>query len=276
MRNRIVPTIAAVAGLALLFNLLPSAADAAAWTRRQGEFLFVIPVEYFFADEQFDGDGDRVDRDKFEQVELAPYLEFGLTDYLTVGAQPKYRWVELDTPGGSIDNEGLAETDVFTRVRLWHDGQAAFSIQGLVKVPIEADEGDDLPIGREQVDVELSALFGNGHSLDGGRIFYNLELGFRKRFDDPADEVHGDAFLGWTGGAWTVILHALNTIGLNSNADDAEVLTAEPEYRRHKAQLTLAYQVTDTTSLVAGASTTYAGRNVGVGHSGFLSAVFRF
>lgn len=276
MRTPSLSVTATVGVVALLFNLLPSPVDAAAWTRKQGEILFVIPGEYFVADEQFDSDGDRVDRDRFQQIEVAPYLEYGITDYVTVGAQPKYRWVELDTPAGTIDNEGLAESDFFTRVRLWHEGQAAFSLQGLVKVPIDPAEDDALPIGRDQYDAELSALFGNGHNFDAGRLFYNLELGFRKRFDDPADEVHGDAFVGWGQGNWTFILHSLNTVGLDSNAPTDEVLTAEPEFRRHKAQLTVAYKATETTSLVAGASTTYAGRNVGVGHSGFLSAVFRF
>lgn len=264
------------AGLFVVGGSLGSAAMAAAWTRGEGQFLFLVPAEYYVATEQFDDDGDRVDRRRFTQLEISPYLEYGLTDYLTLGAQPKFRRVELDTDAGEIDNSGLAEADLFTRLRLWQQDQAAFSIQGLVKLPVQADEDDALPLGFEQVDAELSAAFGNRHPFEFGTIFYNLELGFRKRFETPADEVHGDAFIGWTDGAWTVLVQSLNTAGISSELSTREVLTSEPEYTRFKAQLTVAYRLTEQASIVAGAATTYAGTNVGAGNSGFLGVSWSF
>ena len=251
-------------------------AMAAAWTRGEGQFLFLIPAEYYVATEQFDNDGDRVDRRRFTQVEIGPYLEYGITDFLTVGAQPKFRRITLDTDAGELDNSGLADADLFTRLRLWHEGEAAFSVQGLVKIPIQADEEDALPLGFEQIDTEVSAAFGNRHPLDFGTIFYNLEVGFRKRFETPADEVHGDVFIGWTDGTWTALVQSLNTAGISSELGTTEVLTSEPEYTRFKAQVTIAYRLSDQASVLAGGSTTYAGTNVGAGNSGFLGVSWNF
>lgn len=262
--------------VASILAALPGTAIGAAWTRDSGEFLFVVPTTYFYADEQFDDDGDRVDRPRFEQFEVSPYMEYGLTDFLTAGAQPKYRWVDIETANGDVSNNGLAETDAFLRLRLWESGEAAFSIQGLAKIPIEPDEGDPAPLGRDQVDGEIRVLFGNRHPVGFGKIFYNAELGYRKRWEDPSDQVHADGFIGWTGGPWTFLVQSLNTIGLSDDEDGVEVLTAQPDFTRYAVQLAAAYRVSETFSLVGGASTAYAGTNIGAGISGFVAALVRF
>lgn len=275
MRARLIPGFLFIVAIAILVGLQSTPAVGAAWTRGQGDVLFLIPTDYFVATEQFDSDGDRVDRPRFQQIEISPYLEYGITDYLTVGVQPKYRIIELDVPGGEADNSGLAETDVFLRLRLWQQNQAAFSIQGLVKAPIEADEDDAAPLGFDQVDTEVSLLYGDRYPVGSGSVFYNLDLGFRKRFEDPADELSFDPFIGWwSGGPLSVLVHSLNTIGLSSEPGVPEALTAEPEFRRHRVQLTAAYRVSDMVSLVAGGATTYAGRNVGAGNSVFFALSF--
>lgn len=249
---------------------------SAAWTRPKGDFLLFVPTEYTYVDKEFNHHGDRVNRPRFEMVEISPYMEYGLTDYLTAGMQPKFRYVNVNTSSGHDSNSGLAETDLFARLRLWHQDRAAFSVQGLVKVPIKSDESDPAALGRDQYDAQLSLLYGNAHPLSWGTIFYNLDVGYRKRFKSPADEVHADAFIGWSQQPWTVVLDSSNTIGLNNKKNGTQVLTAEPSFRRHDIQLSGAYQFTDTVSGVVGVSTTYAGRDVGAGTSGFLALSFYF
>jgi hypothetical protein len=246
----------------------PAAAWSAAWTQSEGTSVFSVPTTYTSIEKQFDADGNRVDRRHFRMVEVAPRFSYGVTDYLTAGIQPKFRHVELNAPDGKQTNTGFPEVDTFLRLRLWSEGHQAFSIQGLVKVPVDPREDSRVALGRNQVDTELRMLYGNRHDVGGGRIFYNAGLGYRKRFEEPSDEIHADAFIGWwSGGRWTLALHSLNTVGLSNQAAGVEVLTAEPDFRRHRLRLTAFYRATDSLGFSAGATRTIAGRRVGLENS---------
>lgn len=259
-----------VASLVAVMGLLPRAADAGAWTRPQGDGLLSVPTTFSTADEGFNEDGDRVDRLEFEMVEIAPYFEYGLLDSLTFGLQPKYRDVEVETSDGRrVSNSGVAETDVFLRQRLWSDGDAAFSTQGLVKVPVDPQEDHPAALGRDQVDVELSLLYGNRHRMDTGTFFYNFDIGYRHRLEEPDDQVSAGAFAGWSTGKWTFLVTADNNFGLESpevnvDAETAEeVLTARRTYTSHEAGLAASYKITDSVGISANASRVYAGEGVG-------------
>lgn len=261
----------------LCLGLLPQVVLGAAWTRPQGDLLILAPVSYTVADQAFDDSGNRVDRRRFEMVEFSPLIEYGVTDSFTAGIQPKYRQVSVETAGGTVTNSGLAEADLFVRQRLWSRDQAAFSVQGLVKVPINPDEDHEAALGRDQMDAAITLAYGNRRPVGSGRIFYNGEVGFRKRFDGPDDEVSLNGFIGWSpGGPWSFILRSANTFGLGNDDDDRDVLTAGPSYTRHDAQLMTSYRFRNSVSLVGGVSTTYAGENVGVGNTGFVAMTLPF
>lgn len=249
-------------------TLLPQPAVGGAWTRAQGDGLLSVPVTYTTADEGFDQDGEREDRLEFEMLEIAPYFEYGLRDSLTFGMQPKYRDVEVETSGGDrISNSGPAESDFFLRQRLWREGDAAFSAQGLVKAPIDPEENHAAALGRDQFDLELSLLYGNRHRMENGTFFYNLDVGYRHRMEDPDDQVSAGAFAGWSVSKWTFLVSSDNTIGLESppsvNLNGDEVLTARSSFSRFKAGLVASYRLTDTIGVSGNASRVYAGEAVG-------------
>ncbi|WP_139349774.1 hypothetical protein [Thioalkalivibrio denitrificans] len=261
----------------LCLGLLPHVVHGSAWTRPQGSFLILAPVSYTVADEAFDDSGNRVDRLRFEMVEFSPLIEYGMTDSITVGMQPKYRQVSVETANGTVTNSGLAESDFLVRKRLWSRDQASFSVQGLVKVPINPDEDHEAALGRDQMDAEVKLAYGNRRPAGAGRIFYSGEAGFRKRFEGLDDELSLNAFFGWSpGGAWSFIARSANTFGLGSDDNNDDVLTAGPSYTRHDAQLMTSYRMGNSASLVAGVSHTYAGENVGAGNTGFLALTMPF
>lgn len=265
-----------IAAVIVLSVIMSGATFAGAWTRQQGEFMVLLPAAYVVANKSFDDDGERVDRRRFAMFELSPYLEYGFTDALTGGMQPKYRWVEVDTPTGEKSNSGLVESDFFLRYRLWREGQAAFSVQTQVKAPLEPDEEDPAALGRDQVDAEISLLYGNRIPMRHNSFLYHGELGFRRRFEEPADEIMANAYIGWSRNApWTLVLRSANTIGLN-NEEGREVLAAGPNFKRHEAQLIGSYRFNNTVSGVVGVSNTYAGENVGVANTGFVSLLALF
>lgn len=262
--------------LLLCLALVPHPAAAAAWTRPQGNALLSLPVTYTWAKKGFDQDGNRVDRLDFKEVEVAPYFEYGITDSLTFGTQPKFRSVEVGTAGGGTEkNSGLPETDVFLRQNLWRDSDAAFSAQGLVKIPVDPQENDPAPLGRDQTDAELSLLYGNRVRGDSGTFFYNLGIGYRKRWDGLDDQAKANAFAGWATRKWTFLMTSDNTVGLESAKKDGqgiEVLTAGRSFTQLEAGLVASYHVNDTLSISANGSKTYYGENVGAKNSVGLSA----
>lgn len=259
---------AGMATLIIFLGLLPRPSDAAAWTRAQGAGVLSVPATFTTADEGFDDGGDRVDRLEFEMWEVAPYFEYGLLDSLTFGAQPKFRSVEVETSEGNrVSNSGLAEADILLRQRLWSAGDAAFSTQGLVKLPIDPQEDHQAALGRDQRDYELSFLYGNRHRADSGTLFYNAEIGYRHRAGDPDDQMSANGFVGWSVEKWTFLVTAENTFGLESppevNVNGDEVLTARRSFTRHKAGLVTSYKVTEKVGISATVSRVYTGEAVG-------------
>jgi hypothetical protein len=269
---------------ALCLGLLPQVVLGSAWTRPDGGLLILAPVAYTYADEAFDEHGDRVDRNRFEMVEFSPLFEYGLTDSFTIGMQPKHRRVSVETAGGTVTNEGLAEADLFVRQRLWKHDQASTSLQMLVKLPIEPDEGHVAALGRDQVDAALKLAYGNRHSVGVGRIFYSADAGYRRRWELPDDEISLNAFIGWSPTeSWSIIVRSANVWGVKEGEDIAEaidegseVLTTGPSFERHDAQLLTSYKFHNAVSLVGGVSTTYAGENVGVGNTAFLAVTLQY
>jgi hypothetical protein len=212
-------------------------------------------------------------------IELAPKLEYGLLDDLTAGFQPKYRSVKVETAdGGKARNSGLAEADVYLRQNLWRDGDASLSAQGLVKVPLQPDENDPAALGRDQVDTELGLLYGDRIRSDASTFFYNFDIGYRRRFEAPDDQVSAGAFAGWSVDRWTFVLSSDNAIGLDDpevNLDRNQVdqvLTTGLSFTRFEAGAGITYRLTDTVSVNANASRTYAGESVGAANSYGLSA----
>lgn len=273
-RGAMVVLSAAVA--AVLANAFPSAAMGAAWTLPKGKWLTYFPIQYTVVDQQFNHSGERVDRPRFQMFEFSPYFAYGLTDGLTGGFQPNYRRVTVAGPNGDLTNSGVASTDVFGRVRLWHHQRAAFSVQALATIPVKPDENSAVPLGRNRPDVELSLLYGNQHTFSAGTLFYNAGLGFRKRFGHAANEVLANAFIGWSHGSWTLVADSSNVVGLNNQVNGVQVLTAEPSFRQHQVQLSGAYHFTPRVSGIVGVSHTYAGRDIGAANTGFLAMTWRY
>ncbi len=261
--------------IALIAGLIPPNAAGSAWTQGDGDLLILVPTSYTYVDQSFDSHGDRKDRsDKFTMVEFSPLIEYGVTDYFTVGMQPKYREVWIKAADNTTDsNAGLAESDFFVRQRLWSHDDASLAMQLGVKVPLSPDENAQVALGRDQYDGEIKLAYGNRHNLGGSRIFYSGETGFKKRWEVPADEAFFNAFIGWAprDSSWSFILRSANTVSVGNEGTGPEVLTAFPDYKRHDAQLMTSYKFSNAVSVVGGVSSTYAGENVGIGKTGFIA-----
>ncbi len=126
---------------------------------------------------------------KFSDFNLSNYLEFGLTDELTVINALAYKWLENDTNQQLFKGYGLGDVDLGLRYQLVNsDKIGVVSSQLLVKIPGPYDQADPLPLGNGQFDTELRLLYGRSlYPLLPG--YANVELGYRWRAEDPSDEL---------------------------------------------------------------------------------------
>ncbi|WP_027715466.1 hypothetical protein [Desulfuromonas sp. TF] len=168
-----------------------TAGHAGAWTQKKHHLYDRLAFNYYFADRNFDRDGDRVDfanDGEFTDYNLSNYFEYGLTDSLTVLGSLTYKRIEKDDDLRRDTTWGVGDIELGLRRRLVENPIGVFSVQTLVKIPETYDEDDPLPLGNGQYDVEGKLLYGRSlwPLLPG---YTNLELGYRWRDEDPSDEI---------------------------------------------------------------------------------------
>ena len=170
-----------------LLQAAATASHAGAWTQKKNSFYDRIAVNYYFADHDFDADGDRVDfaaDGEFTDYNLSNYLEYGLTDELTVLNSVAYKRIQSDSDLREDTTWGIGDIDLGLRYKLLENKIGIFSVQGLAKIPEAYDEEERLPLGNGQYDLEGKILYGRSlwPLLPG---YTNFEIGYRWRGRRP-------------------------------------------------------------------------------------------
>ena len=259
----------------VLFAAVPCSADAAAWVQKPGEGLVIYSVDTYRSSKAWDDDGHSQSSPTYRKLEFNPYLEYGVTDKTTVGANAFLLHVQQD---GSGRNSGLGDVELFVRRLLHTDGWDSLSTQLLVKIPGGYDKNAVLPLGAGQVDVEARILYGRGgvYETSAGEKkswYYNVEAAYRKRFDGPVDELHIDLTAAWRPvKPWTVEIKQGNIMALESTpTTTATTVNRWSDYDLHKVTVDAIYEFSPTLSSNFGVSYDFMGRNAGQGISPFVA-----
>ena len=175
----------------LLVIVSATASHAGAWTAPKNTFYDKLAFNHYFANQSFNSRGERVDspnNGKFTDFNLSNYVEFGITDDLTVINSLAYKWLENDTDRHLYKGYGLGDVDLGLRYKLMDNSAGIVSSQLLVKIPGPYDKKDPLPLGNGQFDTELRLLYGRSlYPLIPG--YGNVEIGYRWRAEAPSDEI---------------------------------------------------------------------------------------
>lgn len=162
-----------------------------AWTRESGEFSDKVEVNY-------------VTINKFKEINLRNYLEYGLTDSITAFSSITYmwdsnhfhsttydntsavgQWVTTDT---TIKANGFGDFDLGLKHRIIRGdfGSLSHAIKG--KIPGPYDKNDPLPLGNGEYELEYHMMY--GYSLYQWFPGYlNFDAGYRLRFDGLRDQI---------------------------------------------------------------------------------------
>lgn len=262
--------------LALLGLLICTELNAAAWTLDQGRGQIINNFTYYSSDKYVDDHGNSSHQETYNKWEYNPYIEYGLTNAITLGLSPSFQYVSQKIFGTDQENANLADSEIFIRTRLYADGQNVISIQPLIKLP-GAYSSSDLPVlGQNQIDYELRLLYGRSFG-DNGRHYWNTEAAYRVRTETPGDEWRFATTLGYrVSDKWQILGEAQGIFAADGAGNSGFILSNAYDYDLVKLQLSGLYSFNPRWALQIGAFQTVYERNTGEGTGGLFSIWYRF
>lgn len=125
----------------------------------------------------FDAHGNLVAVPAYQKFEVGNYLEYGLTDWMTVIAAPAYDRVRTPPPGQSYN--GLGESEIAARVGLYRTDTAVISFQAGLRTPgASFDSLGPLEV-RRAASVDLRGMAGRNCIVAGMDGFVEAQGGYR-------------------------------------------------------------------------------------------------
>ena len=229
-------------------------ACAAAWNQPAGGGLVILDVTRGTGTTYFDGGGKLAPARAYAKEELAAYVEYGLTDDLTLVARPSLDRVDLGAPGAGRYGT-LGRTDVGAQWQALVFGPAVLAVQGSFGLPGAGLPHDPAFAGDRVRDVDLRALGGVGLPLPL-QPFVDLQGSFRYRSGGAPSEWHGDVTMGF---------HPTDRLLLLAQSF-SRVPTGRSDVRFGRSRATDlglkgVYRLTPTWFIAVGASATASGRD---------------
>ncbi|MBN2705527.1 MAG: hypothetical protein JXR89_03700 [Deltaproteobacteria bacterium] len=268
------------AGLAVLIFLcgLHGLAWAGAWTNRQKGMYNKLALNYFVSQDYYDDDSDRhglAYDGKFTDLNLNWYLEYGLTDDLTLIGSLYYKWLEEENDYFRAESNGVGDLEVGLKWKLI-DEPLVLALQGLAKIAGPYD--DEVPgLGSDQTDFELRLLLGK--SLYPLPLYLGLEAAYRWRTKAPADEWRLLAEIGGNAGKYFYGRVKLDCIFSANNAENGASysnITLTPEYDLITLDTTIGVNFNQHLSLELSYKPTLSGQNTAAGYTLSSALIYSF
>jgi len=254
---------------AFFLCLMTSDLLAAAWVKNKGEGQFINSLFHYTTKSYSDSSGNRVKQDRFSKIDYNPYLEYGLSDSVTLGLSPSFQYLRQN----GVNNLGLADTEIFARKKIWSNDNSVFSIQPLIKLFGPYSEYDALALGKKQVDIEFRTLYGKSFELFGEDMFVNFETAYRKRMEAPSDELRFDVGVGMKRVGGMFLFQSFNIITLGDKATLSNEIVNSSDFNMSKLQFSVVEDINDKVSVQLGIFKNVWAENTG-GGGGILFSVW--
>lgn len=260
---------ASIFALLICFFWAPTPGLASAWLEPKGGAQLITTFTDHASSGRFDDKGNPVVPD-YLRYEIASYAEYGLTDWLTLGVEPRYEWARSGSGVSSQASQGMGDIDVFTRAPLTRLGAWVTSVQGTAILGAAYDKARRPAPGTGENAYELRLLA--GRNLGSSESYVDFETGYRAGQGGVADQFRFDATLGlkpWH--RWLLLEEMFLTKSLG-NGDGV----AGHAYDLVTLQSSLVYSLTQYLGLQLGYERDIAGSAVGLGNTGVLALWARF
>lgn len=210
------------------FAAVPQAALAGGpWPQPQGHGFAITTLGFLTAENTAGIPNPAYGDGRYGQYLLSSYIEYGLTDKLTLGAMPEFEVAQLRTAQRTLTTTGFSDLELFARNVAWQESQWSVAVQGTLKLPTGYNPNTNPALGNGQVDIQPSVSAGRGFNIGRWASYGYIEAGYRFRFAGPNDQVRINLVFGThPANRWTIQLQSFNIInavqpprGINFNLD---------------------------------------------------------
>ncbi|MEN6543625.1 hypothetical protein [Parvibaculum sp.] len=235
-----------------------NSAWAGAWPMAEGDLLVIMPLSATRANDAYGATGKVVPHSDYRKVELAPYLEYGLTSNITLLSSLALTRDTTDYFGYEFTQQSISRLELGARVDLGEWRETRFALQGLA-VRHGATSGDDpFSSRRGDIDGEIGLFMGRNFTLLGMKGFTDTYGGYRYRPGGRPGEAKLNVTVGTRPLVSTMLLmkaESSTSIGKVQAEDTVQRVAAS------KLGLSIMQQFTDSISLELGGMRTIAGQN---------------
>ncbi|MFZ5572345.1 MAG: hypothetical protein ACOZF0_18245 [Thermodesulfobacteriota bacterium] len=276
----ILKSLAVVSASVLMLLSGSTPCFSGAWTAAKTELYDRLSVNCYHADEYFNDDGDRYPyprNGKFRDWNLGNYLEYGVNDRFTLINSLYYKAIVKEDDLRKEETHSLGDIDLGMKWKALEGRAGVLSAQGMVKIPDFYDEDAPLPVGNGQYDLEARLLYGRSlYPLIPG--YYNVECGYRWRFEDPSDELRyliefgvdfTESFYG------RIKLDGIFSLDNGEHRDLVGNPTTTNNFDLGKLDMALGYMVAKTWGLEIGYTPALYGKNTSRGATWTAAIQFR-
>lgn len=248
---------------------------AGAWTQPEGKGLAILNIWYYQANDTFNNSGQEVPQLRYQKDDINPYIEYGLTDAITLGTNLSLQHVNQKVSNGEWSNWGLGDSEFFARFKLWQQDNWIVSTEPLIKLPSPGSLIDQPPIGSDDPDAAIKLAVGYGFNAFGHHHYVSGDAQYRYRFGSPENQMRYELTAGiGVAKDWQVLPQLFITHRTKDPLVVGYTQTSADDYNLTKLQISAVYQFRDDIAFQVGAFSHVDGKNVGSGE-GALFAVWK-
>jgi len=267
--SRLAAVLLACGSFALVAGALPQPARAGAWLLPPGKGQIIAGPAFLGTTRAFDSRGRLIPVPSYKKFELGTYIEYGLTDRLTLVAAPAYDRIRAPPPAQSFN--GLGESELSARFGLYRDGWTVVSVQGGVRTPGPSIADATGPFDpRRSLGFELRGLVGRSLEITSMPAFIDVQGGYRYYLQNQPGEWRLDLTFGLR--PVPRLLWLVQTFSVFSTASEGGFVN----YSWHKLASSVIVDLHPRWSIQCGGFMTLAGVNAGRERGPFAALWFRF
>ena len=168
---------------------------AGAWLLPEGDGQAIVYSEFSDSAQAFDALGRLIPVRQYKKFELGTYIEYGLTDWLTLVVAPAFDRIHNPPPGQSYN--GVGQSEAAARVRVFQNDNSVISFQAGLLLPGASLANSLGPFEvRRTPALELRGLAGRSVEILGMESFVDAEAAYRLYAGNQLGEWHVDLTVG--------------------------------------------------------------------------------
>ena len=232
-------------------------AMAGAWPQTPGDIQIIVPFSSTTASKTYDDDREAVRRNRYTKQELAPYIEYGFSENITLIGNFALTHERSSWLGTPISDRAVSRIETGARFALGTWQNTLFSIQPLLAWHGAASTDDPFASRRGDIDGEIDITMGQNFTWLGMNGFTDNLIGIRVRPANRPSELKANLTIGLRPFERTMIMLKSESYTSFSGGGGA----APSQVQSSKLGFSFVREIDKTVSLELSAMASVSGRN---------------